>query len=46
MPEVVFRGNGLRGVYEKLVVRVCSEYNEMISAAECKEEVEKAARFG
>lgn len=32
----------LRMVYEKLGVRVCPNCNEVISAAECKEEVEKA----
>ncbi|HEY3421747.1 MAG TPA: ATP-binding cassette domain-containing protein, partial [Methanocellaceae archaeon] len=32
----------LRMVYEKLGVRVCPHCNETISAAECKEEVEKA----
>lgn len=32
----------LRMVYEKLGVRVCPHCNEVISAAECKEEVEKA----
>ncbi|MCR4436062.1 MAG: hypothetical protein QHH06_06245 [Clostridiales bacterium] len=32
----------LRMVYEKLGVRVCPHCNEVISAAQCKEEVEKA----
>ncbi|PKO16122.1 MAG: ABC-ATPase UvrA [Chloroflexi bacterium HGW-Chloroflexi-10] len=32
----------LRMVYEKLGVRVCPHCNQVISAAECKEEVEKA----
>ncbi len=32
----------LRMVYEKLGVRVCPNCSEVISAAECKEEVEKA----
>lgn len=32
----------LRMVYEKLGVRVCPNCNEVISAADCKEEVEKA----
>jgi excinuclease ABC subunit A len=32
----------LRMVYEKLGVRVCPHCNKVISAAECKEEVEKA----
>jgi len=31
----------LRMVYEKLGVRICPHCNEVISAAECKEEVEK-----
>lgn len=32
----------LRMVYEKLGVRICPNCNEMISAAECKEETKKA----
>ena len=32
----------LRMVYEKLCIRVCPYCNEVISAAKCKEEVEKA----
>lgn len=32
----------LRMVYEKLGVRICPNCNEVISAAECKEELEKA----
>jgi len=32
----------LRMVYEKLSIRICPHCNEVISAAECKEETEKA----